>query len=115
VTDPPGCAIHGERRGRVGHTPTQKVAHMSHKFLSRPEHRAKVSSREYLPNTQRSRVVREAPTTAAQRAALASWGEPATREIVLVSPFARCTDTMPSVPCAVVRSRAAGLQGWRIP
>ena len=113
---------------------------MSLKFLSRPEHRAEVSSRESLPThgpeclcdncqtparkamreassprTQRSRVVREAPMPRAAKDALASWGEPAAREVVLVSPFARCTDTMPSVPCAVVASRAAGLQGWRIP
>lgn len=88
---------------------------MSHKFLSRPEHRAEVSSRESLPRTQRSRVVREVPATAAQRDALASYSDPARREIVFVSPFARCTDTMPSVPCAVVASRAAGLQGWRVP
>ena len=90
---------------------------MSLKFLSRPEHRAEVSSRESLPRTQRSRVVAvvEAPMPRAAKDALASWAEPAAREVVLVSPFARCTDTMPSVPCAVVASRAAGLQGWRIP
>ncbi len=89
---------------------------MSDKFLSAPKHRAYVSSREVSPRTLRSRVaVVEAPLSAAQLDGLASWSEPASREIVLVSPFQRCTDTMPSVPCAVTASRAAGLQGWRVP
>jgi hypothetical protein len=90
---------------------------MSDKFLSRPEHRADVSYRERsAPRTVRSRVaVVEAPLSAAQLDGLASWSEPASREIVLVSPFQRCTDTMPSVPCAVTASRAAGLQGFRVP
>lgn len=90
---------------------------MSDKFLSRPEHRADVSYREYGAQTRRSRVaVVEAPLTAVQTAGLASYSEPVSREIVLVSPFVSARgDTMPSVPSAVTRSRAAGFQGVRVP
>lgn len=89
-----------------------------HKFLSRPEHRADVSSRERssAPRTVRSRVAVEAPVSVAQLDTLASYSEPASREIVFAAPFKSCRgDTMPSVPSCVTRSRAAGFQGWRVP
>jgi hypothetical protein len=87
-----------------------------HKFLTRPENRVEVSSRESLPSTRRSRVAVEAPASDAQRAALESYSEPSAREVVLASPFVSARgDTMPSVQSSVVRSRAAGFQGWRIP
>lgn len=89
-----------------------------HKFLSRPEHRADVSQIERLPHTVRSRVGRvavEAPTSFAQIDALASYAEPASREIVMASPFRSCRgDTLPSQG-AVALSRAAGFQGFRVP
>ncbi len=91
---------------------------MSDKFLSAPKHRAHVSSREVSPRTLRSRVAIEAPLTAVQSAELATWSEPASREIVLASAFVDARgDTLPSFEAVsdVARSRALGFQGWRCP